>query len=39
MVLGGLLFRLWRLAEIVTLIPIIGMLVRLDILFAHRFCS
>jgi len=25
--LGGLLFSFWRLAEIVTLIPIIGMLV------------
>jgi hypothetical protein len=25
--LGGLLFSFWRLAEIVTLIPVIGMLV------------
>jgi hypothetical protein len=25
--LGGLLFGFWRLAEIITLIPIIGMLV------------
>lgn len=26
--LGGLLFGFWRLAEIITLIPVIGMLVR-----------
>lgn len=28
MVLGGLLFRLIRISEVVTLIPVIGMLVR-----------
>jgi hypothetical protein len=26
--LGGLLFSFWRIVEIITLIPIIGMLVR-----------
>lgn len=31
--LGGLLFGFWRLAEIITLIPVIGMLVCIHLIF------